>query len=81
MRSLSRPFPVHIHTLSPNLTHHLPFQPTFSPCDLRAYTNFKVNLFFLLFSVLPRKQLITLGLTTTFVYFQEIFCSLKILIQ
>ena len=37
MRSLSRPFPVHIQTLSPNLTHHLPFQPTFSLCDLRAY--------------------------------------------
>ena len=53
----------------------------FSRCILRAYINFNVNLFFLLFSILFRKQLITLGLTTTFVYFQETFCSLKVVIQ
>ena len=53
----------------------------FSPCVLRAYINFNVNLFFLLFSVLFQKQLITLGLTTAFAYFQEIFCLLKIRIQ
>ena len=29
---LSHPFPVHIQILSPNPTHHLPFQPIFSPC-------------------------------------------------
>ena len=37
MYSLSYPFPVHIKILSPNLTHHLPFQPIFSPCVLRAF--------------------------------------------
>ena len=31
------PFPVHIQILKPNPTHHLPFQPIFSPCILRAY--------------------------------------------
>ena len=50
----------------PSPTHHLPFQSMFSPCVLRAYINFNVNLFFLLFSVWFQKQLITLGLTTTF---------------
>ena len=81
MCNLSHPFPVDIQILSPNPTRHLPFQPIFSPCVLHADTNFNVNLFFLLFWVLFRKQLITLGLTTTFVYFQDIFCSLKILPQ
>ena len=70
MHSLSHPFPAHIQILLPNQTHHLPFQPMFSRCILRAYINFNVNLFFLLFSILFRKQLITLGLTTAFVYFQ-----------
>ena len=51
MCNLSRPFLVHIQILSPNPTHHLPFQPIFSPCVLRAYVSFNVNLFFLLFSV------------------------------
>ena len=59
MCTFSHPFPVHIQILSPNSTHHLPFQLIFSPCALRAYTNFNVSLFFLLFSVLFRKQLIT----------------------
>ena len=81
MCSLSHPFPVHIQILSPNPTHHLQFQPIFSPCVLCAYISFNVSLFFLMFSDLSRKQLITLGLTTTFAHFQEIFCSLKILIQ
>ena len=53
----------------------------FSRCILRAYINFNVNLFFLLFSILFRKQLITLGFTTTFAYFQETFCALKVVIQ
>ena len=35
--SLSYPFPVHIQKTSPNPTHHLPFQPIFSSCVLRAY--------------------------------------------
>ena len=70
MCSLSHPFPVHIQILSPNPAHNSPFQPIFSPCVLRAHTNFNVNLFCLLFSGFFRKQLITLGLTTTFVYFQ-----------
>ena len=35
--SLFHPFPVHIQRLSPNPTHHLPFQPTFSPCVSRVY--------------------------------------------
>ena len=78
--SLSHPFPVHIQILSPNPTHCLAFQPIFSPCVLCAYIRFNVSLFFLLFSVLFWKQLITLGLTTIFVYFQ-FFCLLKILIQ
>ena len=73
MHSLSHPFPAHIQILLPNLTHHVPFQPMFSRCILRAYINFNVNLFFLLFSILFRKQLITLGLTTTFVYFKKLF--------
>ena len=37
MSSLSRPFPVHMQILTPNPTHHLPFQPIFSPCILHAY--------------------------------------------
>ena len=44
MYSLSHSFPVHIQILSPNSTHHLPFQlhhlpfqPLFSPCVLRVY--------------------------------------------
>ena len=78
--SLSHPFPVHIQILSLNPTHRLAFQPIFTPCVLCAYIRFNVNLFFLLFSVLFWKQLITLGLTTIFVYFQ-FFCLLKILIQ
>ena len=36
MYSLCHPFPVHIQILSPNPTHHLPFQPIFSPSVLRA---------------------------------------------
>ena len=35
--SLSYPFPVHIQKISPNPTHHLPFQPTFNSCVLRSY--------------------------------------------
>ena len=49
MCSLSHPFPVHIQILSPNPAHNSPFQPIFSPCVLRAHTNFNVNLFCLLF--------------------------------
>ena len=37
MFSLSNLCPVHIQILSPNPTHHQPFQPIFSPCVLPAY--------------------------------------------
>ena len=37
MCSLFHSFPVHIQILSPNPTHHLPFQPIFGSCVLRAY--------------------------------------------
>ena len=37
MYNLSHPFPVQFQILSPNLRHHLPFQPIFSPCVLRAF--------------------------------------------
>ena len=74
MCSLSHPFPVHIQILSPNPTHHQPFQPNLDHVFLRAYVNFKVNLFFLLSSALFGKQFTTLGsLITTFAYFQGIF--------
>ena len=37
MCSLSHQFTVYIQILSPNLIHHLPFQPLFSPYISRAY--------------------------------------------
>ena len=42
MYMLSHSFPVHIQILSPNPKHHLPFQPIFSPCVLRAYVLYVV---------------------------------------
>ena len=52
MHSLPHPFPAYIQIIIPNPTHHLPFQPIFGSCILRAYINLNVNLFFLLFLVL-----------------------------
>ena len=34
-------FPMHIQMLIPNPTQHLPFQPIFSPCILRAYVLYR----------------------------------------
>ena len=81
MRSIFHPFPVHVQIFSSHSTHYLPFQPIFSPFILVPASVFRSILSFLLFLVLFRKQLITLGLTTTFAYFQESFCSPISLLQ
>ena len=53
LSSISSPYPNTLTQSNSSLTN-----PIFSPCVLHVYTNFNVNLFFLLFSVFFQKQLI-----------------------